>query len=81
MDAYEHTFDTFKEVEEMAETVRENTSDNVDGSNCYKISNAIKTFNAYSYKAIVLKQAKKAFKFLYESRRGFYCSICDADSQ
>jgi len=80
MDAYESIFETFKEVEEMAETVRDNTSDNIDGSNCYKISNAIKIFNAYSYKALVLQKAKKAFKFLYESRRGFYCSICDQES-
>ena len=80
MEAYESIFETFKEVEEMAETVRDNTSDNVDGSNCYKISNAIKTFNAYAYKDLVLKKAKQAFKFLYEARRGFYCSICDADA-
>ncbi len=58
MEAYESIFETFKEVEDMAETVRDNTSDNVDGSNCYKISHAIKSLSAYSFKAMVLKKAK-----------------------
>ena len=78
MDAYESVFNTFEEVQKQAQIVKDNTSDNIDGSNCYKISDAILTFDAFSQKELVLAKAKRAFKFLYESRRGFYCSLCDA---
>lgn len=77
----EDIFTSFGDIQKQAVLVKDNTSDNIAGSNCYKISNSILEFNAYNLKDLIITKAKKAFKFLYESRRGFYCSICDARAQ
>lgn len=54
------------------------TQDNQSGSNCYKIANSINTFKASTMKDMVLGLVSKSFQFLYHSRKGFYCSLCDA---
>lgn len=74
--AFEGIFDTFAKVEGLAQIAFENTVD-IPKSNCNKISDTILKFKVSSLKDQVVNAAKKAFKFLYESRRGFYCAICD----
>merc|ERR1711976_1084582 len=68
--AYEEMLKTFEKVEKMANIVKENTNANPNRSNCYKISNDISLL-----KKIIVTAARKAYKYIYESRRGFYCSI------
>lgn len=75
---FEKIFDTFKTIEEQALTVISHTQDNQAGSNCYKIAAAIDNFKASSLKDMVLGMVTKSFQFLYHSRKGFYCSLCDA---
>lgn len=81
VNAYTKMMGTFEDVEKMAQVVKDNTSANPVGSNCYKISNAILTFEVSSLKKVIIRAARKAYKYLYESRRGFYCSICNGKQQ
>lgn len=74
--AFENIFDTFAKVEGLAQIAFENTID-IPKSNCNKVADAILKFKVSVLKDQVVNAAKKAFKFLYESRRGFYCAICD----
>lgn len=72
-------FDHFKVVEEMADIVKNNIPAK-EISNCSEMSKAILQARASQLKESVLKAAKKAYRHLYDSRRGFYCSLCDADA-
>lgn len=75
---FENIFDTFKKIEEQSLTIMSHTNSNQAGSNCYKISSAINGFKASTMKDMVLGLATKSFQFLYHARKGFYCSLCDA---
>lgn len=81
VNAYTKMMATFEDVEKMAQIVKDNTGANPVGSNCYKISNAILVFEVSALKKVIVRAARKAYKYLYESRRGFYCSICNAKQQ
>ena len=74
--AYANIFDTFAKVEGLAQIAYENTVD-IPKSNCNKIADTILKFKVSVLKDQVVLSAKKFFKFMYESRRGFYCAICD----
>ena len=74
--AYSNIFDTFVKIEGLAQVAYENTID-IPKSNCNKIADTILKFKVSSLKDQVVASAKKFYKFLYESRRGFYCAICD----
>lgn len=69
-------FTELKSIESAAVIVQANTEAG-DGLNCRKLADAITTFKASMMKDKVLELAKKAFKFLYISRRGFYCALCN----
>lgn len=43
------------------------------------MSDALINIDLTTIKTELLKQMNNAFKFLYYSRRGFYCSICDGE--
>jgi len=74
--AFENIFDTFVKVEGLAQIAYENTVD-IPKSNCNKIADTILKFKVSVLKDQVVNATKKAYKFLYESRRGFYCALCD----
>lgn len=74
--AYKNIFDAFVKIEELAEVVYENTADYAK-SNCNKIADTIMQFKASALKEQVVNSAKKFFTFIYKSRRGFYCALCD----
>lgn len=76
MNTYNNIFDTFERIENFATIVEETTADG-RSPNCNKLAKAIREFEASKFKAQVNEAAKKAFKFLYISRRGFYCSLCE----
>lgn len=72
-------FDDFKLVEQMADVVLTGKpADQV--TNCGEMAKAIKNLKASGLKDQVLKLAKRAYRYLYDARRGFYCSLCDADA-
>jgi hypothetical protein len=81
VDAYTQMMDTFEHVEKQANIVKDNTGANPVGSNCFKISSAILVFEVSTLKKVLVRAARKAYKYLYESRRGFYCSICNLKEQ
>lgn len=58
---YDEIFELFKKVEEQAQLVIENTSENKAGSNCYKIANTIEEFKASEMKEQVLKHVKQTY--------------------
>jgi hypothetical protein len=69
-------FDQMKAVEEAAVIVQAN----VDGetiSNCKMLADTIMDHKLSAKRNKILEHAQKAFKFLYTSRRGFYCSLCN----
>lgn len=78
--SFEQIFKTFKTIEEQALTIIGFTSDNQSGSNCFKIANTIQQFKATSMEELVMGKLSKSFNFLYNSRKGFYCSLCDAEA-
>ena len=45
------------------------------------MSEVLLDFRASQFRKKVDDSVKKSFKFLYESRRGFLCSLCDASAQ
>lgn len=55
------------------------TKDNQAGSNCFKIANTIDQFKASSLEELIIGKLSKSFQFLYQSRKGFQCALCDAD--
>lgn len=72
-------FDDFKLVEQMADVVlTQKPADQV--TNCGEMATAIKNLRASGLKDQVLTLAKRAYRFIYDARRGFYCSLCDADA-
>lgn len=76
---YEILFDDFKLVEKMAGIVlAQIPSDQI--TNCGEMAKTIRTLKASTYKQTTVKALERAFRFVYDSRRGFYCSLCDADA-
>lgn len=78
---YKHTlqdiFDSFADIEEIAGHIKDLTEE-VEGSNCHRMAATITRFHVSTLKAQVVEAAKRASKFFYESRQGFYCALCDA---
>lgn len=77
--AYEQIFETYTEIEEIAKTVKARTED-FPGSNCFKIAGSIEMLTISRMFPIFKETIKKTYDFLYKSRQGFYCSLCDAKS-
>lgn len=76
---YSLLFDDFKLVEQMAEIVlTQKPADQT--TNCGEMAQAIINLKGSQLKDEALGLAKRAYRFLYDSRRGFYCSLCDADA-
>ena len=76
---YSLLFDDFKLVEQMAEIVlTQKPADQT--TNCGEMATAIINLKGSQLKDQALSLAKRAYRFLYDSRRGFYCSLCDADA-
>ena len=74
--ALDEIFQQFEKVEELTPTVLHNTRF-LQFSNCKNFATAIDTIKASEMKNDVIVHAKKAFKFLYLARKGFYCSLCN----
>lgn len=69
-------FKGLKSIETAAVIVQANT-DPDPGLNCRNLADAITGFKASNMKDKIMELAKKAFKFLYISRKGFYCALCN----
>ena len=76
---YSMIYDDFKMVEEMAEMVQGEIRNNAV-TNCGLMSKTILELRASAHKEQVNLLASRAYRFIYDSRRGFYCSLCDADA-
>lgn len=72
-------FTQFAVVETLAETIASAT-EHVAGSNCNIYAKVILRNKISDMAEVVQAQVKRAFKFLLQSRQGFYCTLCDADS-
>lgn len=73
-------FASFQAIEAMADTTK-GTLDKERTNFCYLLADSISTVKASQQRATVMAAAQRTFKFLYESHKGFYCSVCDADLQ
>ena len=69
-------FDQMKAVEGAAVMVQANVDEGAV-SNCLMLADKIMEHKISSHRNKVIEHAQKAFKFLYTSRRGFYCSLCN----
>ena len=65
-----------KSIEASAVIVQANTEAG-PGSNCRLMADKILENKVSALEKKILAAAQKAFKFLYESRRGFYCALCN----
>lgn len=72
-------FEQFKGVEAFAAKVVKNTASRPQAS-CRRFGKAVLDLNASGTGAKVLEAAKAAFRLLYDSHRGFYCSLCDGSA-
>ena len=72
-------FDQMKTVESAALIVQANV-DEETVSNCKLMADKIMQNKISVMRNKVLEHAQKAFKFLYISRRGFYCALCNQPS-
>ena len=73
-------FDFFDHIEMISKKMIEITED-VEGSNCHMIASKINRYRFSILKDEVINSLTRSFKFFYESRQGFYCSLCDADNK
>lgn len=74
---YKNIFENFSKIEEFAKRIH--FKDISSPSNCNKFAKSIIGININVVKENFLEVCKKNFQFFYESRRGFYCGICDAE--
>ena len=72
-------FDQMRAVEGAAVIVQANADENTI-SNCRMLADKIVENKISIMRQKVLDHARKAFKFLYLSRRGFYCALCNQGS-
>lgn len=79
VDTYKKIFNQFERIEPMAQTIFNATADQTD-SICNLIAKSVMDAKFSLLKNDVIKNAKKAFDFLYSSRKGFYCSLCDKNA-
>lgn len=78
--AFQSIFEDFKKIETLAQKTKDATAD-IPSSNCNKLATAVIDFHASEFQKEVVEASKKAFAFLMGARKGFYCSLCDGDSQ
>lgn len=76
--AYELIFNQFFAVENVAKEVAQAT-ESIPGSNCNKYANLLINYRISEMKEAMLAQVKRTFKYLLQSRQGFYCTLCDAE--
>ena len=76
---YAILFDDFKLIEKMAELILAQLGPD-QLSNCGEMAKAVLNVRASALKEQVLTLIKRAYRFIYDSRRGFYCSLCDAEA-
>lgn len=76
VDVYRDIFGLFVKIEVMAQTIADAKADEQD-SPCGNLAKAVTGAKFSGLQTEVLKAAKAAFNFLYEARKGFYCSLCD----
>lgn len=72
-------FEELKQVENLTAIVLTHTKDKKN-SNCQRLAQSIQNLQISSLITKIQEQAQKAFKYLYISRRGFYCALCDQQS-
>ncbi len=76
MSIFDEIFSKFSKINTLAETFL--LSENNPVKICHKFAKGIVGTNIETMKPLFLAAIKKSFKFLYESHRGFYCTLCDA---
>ena len=76
---YDKIFSLFMDIETIAEEIRDAT-EGVRGSNCNRLASVIIENKVSAMRGQVVKAAKKASRFIYRSRKGIYCSLCDAEN-
>lgn len=76
---FNQIFNNFKRVETFASKVVDNTAKRKQSS-CRTFAEAVLALGASAQKSKVLDIVKKAYRFLYDARRGFSCSLCDAEA-
>jgi hypothetical protein len=69
----------FNRVETFAKKVVDNTARRKQSS-CRNFAESILALGISGQKAKILENVKKAYRFLYDARRGFSCSLCDAEA-
>jgi len=79
VDTYKSVFEQFARIETMAQTIFDATADQLN-SPCNLLAKAVVDAKFSALKDEVVKSAKRAFDFLYTSRKGFYCSLCDKNA-
>jgi len=77
---FESIFQSFSDLEDIARHMMELTRE-VEGSNCHQMAATLTRFHISTIKFQVIESIKRASKFFFESRQGFYCSLCDANDQ
>ena len=80
---YKQTFNSIFNSLNSIEAISRKTlelAEEIEGSNCYKMALLINKYKFSNLKTQVIESIKRAFKFFYESRQGFYCAICDASA-
>lgn len=75
---YMRIFQLFKRVEDYAKNIVNETPIG-ESTNCAQLSNSVLSIKASEKSTQVIGSLQKAFRFLYDSRRGFYCMLCDAE--
>lgn len=76
---YDVIFEDFKLVEQMALGIVSNLGAS-QSTNCGIMAKAILASKASSLKKVALDSVRNAYNFIYNARRGFYCSLCDANA-
>lgn len=76
VDIIKDIFKTFTMIEPMAQTIVDATADQLENP-CNSLAKAVVSAKFSALKDEIIKITKRNFNFLYDSRKGFYCSLCD----
>ena len=76
---YQRILKSFATIESIATNIKNGVPEG-STSNCGMLANRVLGVAASAKAKDILGLFRRAFRYLYDSRRGFYCAVCDSEN-
>lgn len=76
---YDQILKLFERVEAFAKGIADAVPQG-STSNCGQLAKAVQMLSVSGSRKTILTNFGKAYRFLFDARRGFYCALCDSDA-